>query len=83
MRLPTPNPGQAEVLSFIRQYIADNSKSPTVVEIADGVDCAISTASTRMQRLTAAGWMSRDANNNLIVAPADTPTACPHCGVTA
>jgi len=68
---------QLAVLQFIRTFLEDEERSPTLKEIADGVgSSAVSTIHKHVQHLMEKGFLDRShgAGNNIVVKAEEIPT---------
>jgi len=67
---------QLTVLQFIRAFLQEEQRSPTLKEIADGVgSSAVSTIHKHVQHLTEKGFLDRShgAGNNIVVREEEAP----------
>lgn len=94
-RIPQPYPGfmkltnltkrQQAVLSYIQKFLLEQGRSPTLKEIAEGVDSsAVSTIHKHVQHLIEKGFLARSHGNgnNIILAniqgePEEAPASAP------
>lgn len=67
---------QLAVLQFIRTFLQEEARSPTLKEIADGVgSSAVSTIHKHVQHLTEKGFLDRShgSGNNIVVVDGEEP----------